>query len=505
MATNWETYPIKFEGGWRTDLGRLQHGLEAPGSATLIRNFEQSVDGGYARILGYTKFSPNDVDVSQSNPCIGVIVANETDALVRKGNKFYKGSGGTWTDVLTVTGGTSSRIFHDTFNFDGVEKIVVVDGVNNPAYYTTTTGTMAYDSGAPSDVTGSNIVRVFKNHIFFANKNLLSFTVPFDYDNWDTGSGAGVINVGNDITGLIVFRDQLIIFTRDSIQRLTGNSSTDFNLAPIASQSGCLCPHTVQEVGGDVMYLGPDGIRWLSATERNNDFGLERASSNIQNVITNVIGGNCNYATCPIRSKGQYRFFTYYPSVTKDVSQGFIATKRSDQSVINISWTEILGMKVYSVHSKQFRDRETILFTSDDGYIYKMEVGSTFDGRPIDFAFHTPYFPINDPRIRKTIYKHTLYLKTQADFELKCQLKFDYNISGSNQPLPFNVGSTTSTATYGYAIYGVDKYGTTVSDTFTDQTIGSGFVVSLQYEGRTNSIDFVLDHAILEFMVNERR
>ena len=76
------------------------------------------------------------------------------------------------------------------------------------------------------------------------------------------------------ITALEVFRDQLIIFTEVSMQRLVGNTIADFTLQPVTNDIGCIESDTIQEVGGDIMFLAPDGLRLLSATDRIGDFGL---------------------------------------------------------------------------------------------------------------------------------------------------------------------------------------------------------------------------------------
>jgi hypothetical protein len=505
MPTNWETFPIKFEGGWRTDLGRLEQGFNAPGSATRLVNFEPSVRGGYSRIEGFDKFDDDDVDPLEDDPVIGVIVIDEATALARKGPNYYQSSGSGWTEIESVAVPGAARISFDFYNWDGDERVIIVDGFDDPVVYNTADDSMTFDTSAPADVTGATIVRVFKNHIFFAKDNLLTFTAPYTSNDYDTGEGAGEINVGGDITGLIVFREQLIIFTVNSIKRLSGNTSEDFVLQPITNNTGCLCQYTVQEVGGDIMYLGPDGVRWLSATERNEDFGLDRASANIQDEILNIINLNCNYTSLVIRSKNQYRLFTYVPTTSKSLSKGFISTKFSEQSVTNIAWAQTQGIKAYASHSRQFRDREIILFTSDDGYVYRMESGNSFDGANIKYSFETPYMPINDPRIRKTMYKHSLYLKSGGQFNLTCRIKFNYNPPGTIQPPAFELESSTTTAIYGTAIYGTSVYGSAVADTFVSQTVGSGFVVALRYEGEDTNPSFILTHAILEFSTNERR
>ena len=54
----WQTYPVEFRGGLVTNLSPLQQGINAPGSARILRNFEPSVEGGYRRIEGYDKYDP---------------------------------------------------------------------------------------------------------------------------------------------------------------------------------------------------------------------------------------------------------------------------------------------------------------------------------------------------------------------------------------------------------------------------------------------------------------
>ena len=59
MPDRLQTYPIEFKGGLIDNLSPLQHGIAAPGSARVLSNFEPSIDGGYRRIEGFTKFNSN--------------------------------------------------------------------------------------------------------------------------------------------------------------------------------------------------------------------------------------------------------------------------------------------------------------------------------------------------------------------------------------------------------------------------------------------------------------
>ena len=57
-----------------------------------------------------------------------------------------------------------------------------------------------------------------------SNPQEVVFSVPFDEDNFATGSGAGSIKVDDTIVGLKVFRQDLFIFCENRIFKLSGSS-----------------------------------------------------------------------------------------------------------------------------------------------------------------------------------------------------------------------------------------------------------------------------------------
>ena len=71
---------------------------------------------------------------------------------------------------------------------------------------------------------------------------------------------------------MIVFREQIIVFTKNTIQKITGTSVSDFKLSAITDDIGCIREDTIQEVGGDVLFVAPDGIRSLASTEKIGDW-----------------------------------------------------------------------------------------------------------------------------------------------------------------------------------------------------------------------------------------
>jgi len=660
MPSTRQTYPVEFKGGLVTNMSPLQQGINAPGSARILKNFEPSIEGGYRRILGYTKYNSSIIPpygapvvhgASQTGTTliIGNIhqtpVAGDTLTITGVTGTYTIASGGVSFDAtnnratLTLTGAlnsspanaaavtfattasnylmlgcgvfldkvivaknddlfkvSSSAITHinvpsygtvlvnggsqtgtslavdgltaapqagDVFkiagvdlvytvtsnatvssggstlainpalgsspsdnaaitflstsrdgatktrfaryNFTGTEKIAIVDGANVPALYDNTTFTALND--APSDVDGANFVVNFKNQLFFGKSNLLTFTAPYTDNDFTSAAGSGTISLGAIITGLFVFRQQLIIFTDSSIFQLTGNTSADFQLQPITADIGCIDTDTIQEIGGDVMFLAPDGLRLLSGTERIGDFGLAVVSKLIQKETTDFINSNTSFASIVIRSKSQYRILGYNTNITQENSQGIIGTQFSGQGGEIISWAELRGIKAYVADSRLYQNAETIVFGNDDGYLYKMEDGNSFDSLNIETTFATPFLPINDPRVRKTFYKAFLYTDPQGSVSFNMSLKLDFDQLNSIQPARINFDSDTGTvAFYGSATYGSSAvFSNKLLTLFETQLIGSGFTGSIQFESDSTDPPFSLDAITLEFDTNTRR
>ena len=405
---------------------------------------------------------------------------------------------------LSTSRESAGKTRFSKYNYDGTDKVAIVDGTNPPALYDKSTFTALND--APSEVLGADFVVNFKNHLFFGKDNLLTFTAPYTDNDFISANGSGVISVGADITGLVVFRQQLIIFTNSSIFQLTGNTIADFALQSVTLDIGCPNTDTIQEVGGDIMFLGPDGLRLLSATDRIGDFGLAVVSKGIQKEVTDFIAANTSFASVVIREKSQYRILGYNTNISATSAQGILGTQFAGQGGDGMSWSDLRGIRAYVADSKLNENTETIVFAHDDGYLYQMEQGSSFDGGNISSSFSTPYLPINDPRVRKTFYKMFLYTDPQGSVTFNSSLKLDFDQKDSIQPPQISINNSTgSVAFYGAGTFGTATFGTKLLSVFETQIIGSGFVVSLQFTSDSTDPPYSLDAITLEYGTNTRR
>jgi hypothetical protein len=394
---------------------------------------------------------------------------------------------------------TSKQRFQD-FNFSNVEKVAAVDSVNYPTVWDETDGLTVIDTA--TDLLGASSVSVFKSHLFFGVGNKLVFSAPFAHTDYTAANGAGIFTFPSDLTGIIVFREKLIIFTRSSIHQLSGSSSSDFALSDVSDDLGCVATDTIAEVGGDIIFLGPDGLRFLGATARIGDFNLSLASRNIQDDVTSLTDTAGHLTGTVIRGKSQYRLFGFTTGATKASSTGFIGTQFADQEATGFNWGKTLGIKAYRTVSKYVDGTEVILFSGEDGYVYTMESGNSFDGTAISASLYTPFMAINDPRLRKTLYKATTYYDPEGNVTGTLTFKYDFQRPDVIQPL----SGGGSFSVLGSAIFGTSAYGGDPETVIETQTTGSFFTVSLQYEFSTlNDPPFVVDTVLLEYANNDRK
>ena len=515
MATQWQTFAVPFTGGLITNISPLQQGINNVGSAFLLQNFEPSLDGGYRKVSGYTKFVNAQISGSGVIQALAIVQQDGNEKVIAARNGVYYITDATsaipaWTTIGTAPTTSFTKARQARYNFNNAYKICFVDGVNFPAYFDRATNTLTYLSSSATNnaVQGASQVCVFKSTLFFGVGTELVFTAPYSADDFSPANGAGSISIGSTITGLMVFRDQLIIFSLDKIMKLTGSSAADFVLSAVAEDIGCLSADTIQEVGADIMFLGPDGLRTLSSTANIGDFGLDVASKNIRPTVGKLQDYATSFCSMVIRAKAQYRLFAYVDSERPNVARGVLGTKFIDQGGQGFQWAELKGFKAYITDSQFIGEDEYRVFANNDGYVYSMDIGTNRDGEAIDAIYESPYMPITDPQVRKTFYKLDMYIKPFGAINIQVGIKFNQGRAGYIQPSTFNIIQTGGgTAIYGdnNSIYGTATYGAPRTQSYLNQIIGSGETIALRIEDNSTDASFLLDTAVLEYATNDRQ
>ncbi|SVD95553.1 uncharacterized protein METZ01_LOCUS448407, partial [marine metagenome] len=186
--------------------------------------------------------------------------------------------------------------------------------------------------------------------------NTIYYSGTSDIDDF-TSDGSGSILLDDQVVALRSFRDDLIIFCKNSIYKLINiNVAATIAVQPLVDNLGCLDGRSVQEIGGDLVFLAPDGIRTLAGTARIGDVELGVVSRAIQPIIKTISDniGDYNVSTIVIRDKSQYRLY-YGDASTGDASKGLIGTlKTSKEGVTQFQWAETFRIDASSSATSGF-------------------------------------------------------------------------------------------------------------------------------------------------------
>ena len=504
MPDNSQTNPAAFncEGGLVLNKSTF---LMQPGEALELRNFEPDIQGGYRRINGFSKYVSAIVPITSSSSEKILMVASFGDVvLAARGTSIYSATpgGSSWTS--RDSGRTSAGKYNfERFNFDGTDKIVVVDGANAPTVFNSS---LAATDVSESTVSGSKFVASFKNHMFYAGKSTTKqeviFSQPFDEDAFSSGSGAGSFKVDDTVVGLKVFRDDLFIFCETRIFKLTGTSSSNFAVTSVTRNIGCINGDTIQEFAGDLMFLGPDGLRTIAGTARIGDVELGTISSNVQSIFNDNLSSASEFDSVVIPEKTQYRIFFTKSGTAENQTKGVICVLKGQQ----FEFSEIKGMRPACTDS--FVDEGNVLVLHgaySNGYIYRQESGNTFDGEVIFGRYRSPDLTFNDPGIRKHMQRVILNYKPEAAIDADLLLRYDYEDPDSARPAAYTLDSSEVVAIYGTSTYGVPIYAGASQPLVRQAVEGSGFAVALKVHDGGQTAPYSLKGFQLEYQLGARR
>ena len=500
-----QAFPVNCDGGLVLDKSVF---VAKQGEAVTLQHYEPSVTGGYSKILGFTKFDENQM--SGSGGILGVAIFQDK-VVAARGANVATSSGSGWTNF--VTNRTSAERYTFTvYHWTGTEKIAMADGVNDAAIFdgsTYTALTGGAGSGSGTKPTAPEVVIEHKNHLFFAgmtnNRQLLQFSAPYSENDFSAASGAGQISIGDEIVGLARFRETLVIFCKDSIFRLAGSSVSDFVLQPVTRNIGCLSRFSIQEIGGDLIYLAPDGLRTVAGTEKIGDTELGTISKQVQSRLNELSADQLsNVSSHVIRRKSQYRL--YYPTTsgTEANSTGLMAVLKRSTDTGQIGWeyADLKGIKPMSATHGDISDDELVLHGDfDGGYVYKQESGSTFDSTNIACIYRTIDYNMGDVGIRKNMQRVVInYIGTGTVSSVDMNLEYDYGDILLPSPALYDLLDPSGSAFYGSAIMGTAEYDAAVYTPLYRQSVeGSGFAIAIKFSDTSTNPTYTLKGFSLEF------
>jgi hypothetical protein len=340
-----------------------------------------------------------------------------------------------------------------------------------------------------------------------ANPATFYYSDLYDVLQFD-GATAGEVNISDTVTGLKVFRENLIVFGRNGIRKFVDINGTPA-LLDVTKNIGCLDGFSIQEIGGDLVFLAPDGIRTVAATTRIDDIELSSISSKIQPIINDLTKNIANYqiSSAVIRTKNQYRLFYTNSGTAPGQQKGITGTfKISPNGAPVWEWTELKGFPLACLTSGfDVTNVERIYQGDYNGNIQIHDFSNSFDGEKIYAEFKTPDIDYGDVGIRKTLHYVKLSIKPEGTSDIKMDVRYDFEDSEIPQPQTFEVGTLLAPSLFGSAIFGVSRFGVPEVPMKKINLWGSGFSNSFKFYSDDTNPPYSIQGMYVDLIPSGRR
>ena len=219
-------------------------------------------------------------DITRSRRLVGVTNTGEIYSYTSSGTRSADLFGGTaWSSLPSK--GTQVTIN----NLD----IIAVDGTGNVVKKWDGTGSVADLGGTPPEgsIVTTHLARLWMNDKTDIDR--LHYSPTSDPETWNGLGDSGAIDIGigdgdtDGITAFAPYKGDLIVFKRNRIYRVIGNTPETFQIVKISDSIGCVGPNALADIdGNDLVFISDRGIHSIAATDTFGDFKQNFLSADIQ-------------------------------------------------------------------------------------------------------------------------------------------------------------------------------------------------------------------------------
>lgn len=316
------------------------------------------------------------------------------------------------TVVANFGGGTTN---YRLYGCDGVNRAFEFDG----------TTYVPIRTGMQNDT--PNHIAFHKQHLFLSFGASLQFSALGYPYQWLPLLGAGELAMNAEVTNLLPLPgDQssgaLAVYTRNDTSVLYGTDSQSFQLSTFNSGTGAIA-YTAQNM--DQAYVLDDrGVMSLGTSLNFGNFLPASLTMNIRPYIQ--IRRNLATASAVNREKGQYRvFFSDSNALYLTILNG---------KVLGSMPVQFANPVLCCVEGETPDGSATAFFGSDNGFVYRLDAGTSFDGLPIPANFNLVYNSVNAPRVLKRYRKASVEMTGDSYAEIAFGYDLAYRSTALSQP-----------------------------------------------------------------------
>ena len=531
-----QPYTVACDGGLVKSANSIDL-LRTPGVARELRNFEVSTEGGYRRINGFAKYGGGSAvqPTGGTATILGVFPYADGVIVTAGTNIYFSNTGTSWLQInrnSVAVGGDNYTTFTGRSTlartgqgqcqfalFEGATfdygQVIIADGANK-LYSFRMEGTGALTTrtffAEEITVTGTKHVKyitIHDHHLIAAgvedNLSTVFYSVYNDATDF-TGSGAGSVTISDQVEGIKGFREDLIVFAENSIHKLVNiNDSANIRIDPITENVGCLSGYSIQEIGGDLIFLAPDGLRTVAGTARIGDVELGTVSKEIQPLVTDLTESINSYiiSSIVLREKSQYRLFYTDTTIQNSSQRGIIGTLRPN----GFQWSETRGIEVTEIGSGFDQNGVEQYYHGDtDGYVHVHDSGNDFDGSTVLARYATPDYDYGDLGTLKTLHYLKVSASAEGVVEPNVQVRFDYGSTDIPQPPElFDLGVINPPSLFGDAIFNTNVFGGAESPLVRVALQGSGHSNNFTIISEDTKAPYTINGLYINFVPSGRR
>ena len=313
--------------------------------------------------------------------------------------------------IETISGsfGIEPRIYgvdgkNRGFEFDGEVYVPIRTGMDGTIY---------------GDEPGH--VEIHGDHLFFSFGRTVQHSGIGNPYRWTVRSGASELATDSEITGMLVQPgteqgDALAVFNRHRIYILYGATPLSWSMRAYREEIGAYA-HTLQEVS-QTIFFDDQGIRSLMTVQAYGNFQHSTISQHIKRFIAAILKKANPVASCIVRNKNQYRLFL-------DDGSGLYVTFDGHKlsGIMPVLYPQNVAV-IWSGEDSEGKER--LFFGSDNGMVYELDRGTSFDGGEITAFLLTHYSFLGSNGYDKRFYNCTIEAKGSgfANFALRYYISY---------------------------------------------------------------------------------
>lgn len=345
--------------------------------------------------------------------------------VIAHGTAVYSINDATGVTTAIETGLSASAT--DYYFDQADDKLFYTNGYDAPRYYNGTTVT-----ALTSYLSTGKFAAFHKNRFFTVDPTDTTKIKYSDLGDYTSSQSTNFIYApspksGDPITGIKVFQDNLIVFTRKTKYVLYGDDPGNFVLRQSSGQKGAVNQHVIQNDPNYVYYLSDDGVY------RYNGSADELMSDSIQTEIDSM---NDKTKASAIVHNNYYRL--YYPGTASAVANSSILW-----DTLNNFWLRDSGTYIY--RPIVMETGTLVEGSSLVGQVFYAEQQYSDMGKPIDFKYWTKYFGDGLHKILLRRLLPSIRLQTQP-YDLDVLIDIDQR---NTTPISYTVSAQASGITWG--------------------------------------------------------